>query len=805
MNRKHKWYRIFIGFLAIFCLFSNASSAFVMDGGDEFNNGELQNKDTDEENCVTFDYNDQQTLSYKYYIGNSGEKLDTSVVESLKPDTTGTSHTFIGWSTTRTGLTSDGTGAIVDFSSTTFYGGETLYAKYHASGDYTFKATQDADMSIKPSSSSTQSKVYLSPSSDSISGEEMKITSAIGVYYDTSMTAYSTSTVGSDETVKHPSEANVLLVLDTDLVIDGGSLQLNSIVCTTGKTFCNQISGSFTALDLNGYNIYIRNDGKLLGYGLIYNSRDTGGIIVEKGELRTILTPTDFKGGGQTVSRFCNVTLEFTAFLLPYLCCETICSNESIVTADCSLYASGAKYSTTVAYILGKYASQSSNYSQGVFEITKGYMIRRTTPYMDLMESANQKGSASSANQLYLLDSNYREYYFFVDDPVDYVESIDTSRTAFYSFNRAEIGFGNLTLTMSVTLVGTVSVSFADNEFPMASNFSLHIYNCDFGIAMPVIFMPGSYCYVDKNSTFSFGYQSSGQTSCYIYARLSFLDRYPGLNTASDADVRLISGTSTKVLSTGLNGYVVSSFNEPARMDMEGKFVFDTSASVLSSSYYEFYSIGGYINCSDAAIQSLKENSGCVQLTAYYAFPGYYEGSSSSYCNGAMYYYNQPVISGDRVFFQTESLGTVYEGTVVEDTPYVYYYNGDYYFFVYSDNSKFYFTSTTSTGPNPIRMKAHFQNFKGNFTKASSLTYLTDNGGNTTYYVTYNSAYYVPLGGLMLPASTQPSVTNGVFSTCTVSSSNKFTLSETYSDTSYAIGTSLEYNYYTGRWRFATS
>ena len=355
-----------------------------------------------------------------------------------------------------------------------------------------------------------------------------------------------------------------------------------------------------------------------------------------------------------------------------------------------------------------------------------------------------------------------------------------------------------------MTLIGTVSVSFADNEFPIASNFSLYMYNCDFGISMPVIFMPGSYCHVDKNSTFSFGYQTSRQTSCTIYARLSLLDRYPGLNTASDADVRLISGTSTKVLSTGLNGYVVSSFNEPARMDMEGKFIFDTGANFSSTSYYEFYSIGGYINCSDEAIQSLKNNSSYVQLTAYYAFPGYYTGTSSDYCNGAMYYYNQPVISGDRVLFQTANLGTVYEGTVVEDTPYVYQYGGDYYFFVYSDNTKFYFTGITSTGPNSTIMTAHFQNFKGLFTKADSLTYLTDSGGNKTYYITCNSSYYVPLGGLMLPATTAPTVTDGVFGKCSVSSSNKFTLSQTETN-SYSIGTSLEYNYYTGRWRFATS
>ncbi len=808
MNMKHKWYQIFIGFLAILCLFSTASSAFVMDGGTEYNYSELDNKDTDEENYVTFDYNDQLTLDYKYYIGASGETLDTSIVNSIAPVTTGTSHTFIGWSTTKSGLTSDGTSAIVDFSSATFYGGETLYAKYYASGTYTFSATQSADLSIKPASSTAQRKVYVSPSSSTISSEEMTITSSVGIYYNTSATAYSTSATGSDLTIKHPSEANVLVVLDTDIIIDGGTVQMNSIICSTGNVFCNQIAGSFTALDLNGYNIYIRNDGKLLGYGLIYNSKDTGGIIVEKGELRTILSPTDFKGGGQTVSRFCNTTMEFSAFLLPFLCCEMICSNESIVTADCSLYASSAKYSTTVAYILGYYASESSNYSEGVFEIDKGYIIRRTTPYMDLMEAANQHGAAASAAAVSILDSNYREYYYFVDDPVDYVQSIDTSRTAFYSFNKADIAFGNLTLTMSMTLVGTVSVSFADNEFPMASNFSLYMYNCDFAIAMPVIFMPGSYCYVDKDSTFTFGYQNSTAKGTVIYARLSFLDRYPGINAASDADVRLLSGTSSKVLSHALNAYVVSSFNEPAKMDMEGKFVFnhdDTSIFNSTTYYYQYYSLGGYINCSDQAVQSIKDNYGYIKISNYFAFPGYYTPSSgNSYGNGAMYYYNQPIISGDKILFQTSTMGEVLEGSVVEDTPHVYLYNGNYYIYIYSYSTSYRFTAVTSDSPDAGYMRNHYQNFGGQFNLASSLTYLEDSFGNKTYYVTYNSSYYVPLGGIMFPVTSQPTVTDGRFDTCSCSTSNKFALPSTETN-SYAITDTVEYNYYTGRWRFAAS
>ncbi len=798
---KHKWYQIFLLFLVCIGLVSTASS-FSMDGGEtEYNNGELQNKETGEESYVTLDYNDQETLDYKYYI-NSGDTL--SNISALEPNTSGTSHTFIGWSYTKSGFYEDGTSALVNPAVTMFSGGETLYAKYYASGDYTFYSTQEVALSIAPSSSA-QEKVYISPSSSTLTSEAMTLTTTINAYYDSSKTAYSTSTYGSDYSVKRPGEAGSLLVLDTDLIIDGGTLKLNSISCYASSgsftNLDNQISGAFTALDLNGYNIYIRNGGELLGYGIIYNSKDTGGIIVEDGELRTILTPIDYKGGGEAAVRYVNSTLVFAGIILPYLCCETVFSSSSVLSADCSLYANSAKQNTTVAYILGKDTTL-TDYDEGIFEITKGYIVRRSTSYLDLIKTANYK---SESNFVALLDSNYREEYLFVDDPDGYLESIE--RTSFYGYNRADIDLGNLTMTLTVS-GATGTVSFSYNEFPISSHMSLYMYNCDFFLDMPLIFMPGSYCYVDPDSKIEFSYQYGYNNGYYVFARIAILDSYPGVN-ADDSDVRFDNSGTAVIIPTAIDSHTLSSFSN-ARMDMEGTFVFnELPDGVLStSSSYQFYTLGGNINCSDQALQSIKNNYQYIKLNTYFEFTAYYYTTNSRYDVNAIYCYNQPLISGTKAYFQTSTCGEILEGEVIDGVDDVYYYNGNYYFYKYDVEDCFQFTyyslnnmATTKT-PNSTRTSNHYLNFSGNFVQATSLTYLSDGMGNTTYYTTYSSGYYLPLAGCMMPVDSQPSVSSYSFNTNTVSEYNKFTLPHTH-ESGYTLGTTIEYNYGTGRWRFA--
>ncbi len=773
---KHKWYQIFLSAIIALGMITIGSSAFVMTGADEMNYGELSNKDSDEDLYVTLDYNDQETLDYRYFI-SKGDTLDLT---GLDPDTTGTNHTFDGWYYTKSGYNADGTSSAYS-SSDTFSGGETLYAKYYSTGSY--YAEQTANVDIAPSGSS-QAKVYLSPSGSIANA--MTLSSTVQVYYDSSKTQYSTSTTGSDYSVKWPNEAGALVVLDCDLIIEDGALfQLNCITClTSGTAMGNAIAGSYTALDLNGYNIYIRSGGTLNGYGIIYNSKDTGGIIVQGGTVLSIITPIDFGGGGQTVVRYYNSAMVFSGLIMPYLCCECVFSCESTLSADCSLYANSSKNSTTANVI-----APASTSSSSVLKVTNGYIIRRTTPYLDLMRSAQLKSESSF---IALLDSAYRETLIFCDKADDYVESI--TGISFYDYGRATAYLDDFELS----LYG-VTVSFSYTEFPIASFFSLYFYNCDFEVSMPVVFMPGSYAYTDSSTVITLSTQSGYSSGYTVYGRISVLDAYP------NAEVR-VSSSDVASTRTNLNQYYLTGFGQ-ARIDMNGTFAFDTSATVSASSpYYQFYSIGGYINCSQKAIDSITSNSSYLKLNNYWAFLGCYSASDTYYAC-VQRYYNQPLISNGKAYFQTASLGTVYEGNLVDGVDYVYEYEGDYYFYVYTNaSSAIAFTSLTKSGalfnntPDSSRVTSHYANFAGDFQKASSFSYLGDiNDSKRTYYTYYSSQYYIPLAGLMFGVSEQPTSGNMV-NDCTVfSSTNQFT----FSTTTYSIGDTLEYYYAGERWRFA--
>lgn len=370
--------RIIVSFLllVIALVSGTAYASFVVKDEKEIWNDELQNQ-TITSNYVTLDYNNQETPDAHYYLSSSGS---LSNIDNYAPSVEREDHIFAGWATTKSGFDYDGNSTIVDPKTETFSGGETLYAKYYNdASQYTFGKLITSGINIAPSSDSVQKKVYLS-ANDEVT-DQIVLTSSFQVYYDSTSTEYSTTTFGTDETVKRPNEAGSLIVLDCDLIIDGGTFQLNSISCQDGGAFCNTISDAFSALDLNGYNIYIRNSGTLLGYGLIYNSKDTGGIIVENGEIRSIFTPIDFKGGGPTTVSYGNCYAVFSGFTMPYLAVETILTKDGTLSADCSLFANKQKYNSTPVVI------SSSN---AVLNIKDGYVIRRTTPYLELINDIEE-------------------------------------------------------------------------------------------------------------------------------------------------------------------------------------------------------------------------------------------------------------------------------------------------------------------------------------------------------------------------------------------------------------------------------
>jgi hypothetical protein len=90
------------------------------------------NSQTITDKYVTLDYNNQTIPSAKYFLSGT-ESL--SNIDSYSPNVDGTNHIFAGWATTNTGFDNDGVSTLVNPKTTSYSGGETLYAKYYSNSD----------------------------------------------------------------------------------------------------------------------------------------------------------------------------------------------------------------------------------------------------------------------------------------------------------------------------------------------------------------------------------------------------------------------------------------------------------------------------------------------------------------------------------------------------------------------------------------------------------------------------------------------------------------------------------------------
>ena len=91
-----------------------------------------------------------------------------------------------------------------------------------------------------------------------------------------------------------PENAKLTLKLTRDLVIEGDLIVGAQI--GRNKLGSGDINGEFSAIDLNGHKITIKNGASLLGNGLIFDSTNNGEIVVENGgTLSTNFVVTDYQ------------------------------------------------------------------------------------------------------------------------------------------------------------------------------------------------------------------------------------------------------------------------------------------------------------------------------------------------------------------------------------------------------------------------------------------------------------------------------------------------------------------------------
>lgn len=727
-------------------------------------------------NVVTFDYNDGGfTNDYYYCFSSSKTKINANDIP--KPNVDESKHKFIGWFLEKDTLNNNLNSYKVDFSNHEFKDGDVVYAKY-ASVETTYDNIQ-SDINILPSS--TKNPHYISSSSYS---NTLNLSKKINLcfadsdgYYDENKCAETSNTESNK--IRLVSNAKVYAVLDTDLVIqNGGVLQINAVLGYKSKTngFNQLIStDEYTALDLNGYTIKIENGGQLNGYGIIFNSKSTGGIVVESGgQLTTPYCIGDFKGGGYLTTSYHDGIMSFGSFACPYLSCETLFKSGARLIGCTSLNASDVKYTTNVPLI--------GENEGALIQLKDGYIIHRSTDYCGLTKNRTLYSLNSWTMDDLFSPQSYREQLIFTNNVNNLLDSI--TNKGFEAKNKANVIFNSLELSIKMGFSATVSMKYGD--FPIPSFFDIKLYNTTFSFKVSLVAMPSSTIYIDENSIISMGNDSN-----FIYARLSVIDEYPF------DYYYLNSSGNIKYLANSWMQNVVTYQSKKANIVMNGKFEIDTSNVDMNNSY-SYYTIGGYIDCSAKAINSLIAKQDYIKLETRFYYPIWMTPKSGDYSHGAGRYYTKPLISNGNVYIQLNDNNIIKKGYIYDDDSSLYVIENKIYFYNFF-NKQFQTNIRSKTSlaidKNPATksdIKRRLDNTDGSFVECSlsDMDKIIKPVNDSNYYAFVCGAY-ISLGNEITKKNDKIAIAS--------SEDNKFSLTgfDNYKCASYIIK-----DLYYDRWVF---
>lgn len=747
-------------------------------------------KDIEEENYITLNYNDGFTENKKIYFEGDSTSLNIEN-DSIYNPVDSYNHSFVGWYKTKSGFYEDGSSS--KYNGESLSKGTTLYAKYVNNSLSNIKSNITSNLTLVPSSKEERKIIYFSGNSTNVEIETI-ISSSGEVFINTFDGPYNSSSQGTDTSIKNPYNANILIILDSDLVIEG-SMNLSAVLGGSTSSLQALITGSFTALDLNGYTITIRNGGSLNAYGMIFNSQDTGGIIVENGSITTPFLVYGFKGGGLTGYSWANSIAPFNNFLCPYLSCETLFTTNGKLFGETSLYAGGGKHSTTLSLV--------GNDDSFLIEIQSGFLIRRTTDYVDYI---NENSNITPITTFFdFLDYNYREKFIFTNDPSQKVENLDASLVLFYKCDRCYISLNSLNLAVifDVPIIGefSLNVSMKYVDFPIPSFFDISFYNTDFDFGIALVFMPGSTCYVDSNSNIYFktidvGYEKQ------IFSRVTTLDSYfSSLNyiyTDGNGKVTNYGYLSGSTPSTFLGIRLINSA-KPAEITIDGSIFFDFSVEHDFTVSYAFYSIGGRINLSNKAMNTLIENQDKIKLWSSYCNYLFY--SPGNYYIQNFGFQNIPLISNEKVYMQIGDDMTIVKCSGYDIKNQIYSFNGKDYFYYYTKRENNLVNGSAiglmdyTDEPTSSNTINKFDNLKGTFLECEVESFQYN--GVDVVYLKYNNEFYIKISGAYIKCNEEPSIDNISSLSCTNEKFNS--LSSSY----YSVGsTSYFDNVYLNEWRF---
>lgn len=281
------------------------------------------------------------------------------------------------------------------------------------------------------------------------------------------------------------------IILDQDTYLFGNS-EIN-IGARTGYyngggwsqiNFQNFINGTYNELDLNGYKLIIGNGCKLQAIGSIVDTsiNKTGEIIVENGgTLSATLVIEDQHHESSMPLAYIMGVAPFRMFRMPYLNAKVTIKKGGFLVGNISIDLGGD--SNNNMYIGSM--NLIGNNNTYVFDTSKSnensYIVR--LPFYD--ESLiNDSGVSSSS-----IVVNNIVYQKFL-----------------YSFYDCDIQI-NMPKWDNVSIEKlSLNIDFNRSYFIVPTYFQFYLYNSSATISNNITFYPGSYLYVDKNSSINLSY-----------------------------------------------------------------------------------------------------------------------------------------------------------------------------------------------------------------------------------------------------------------------------------------------------------
>lgn len=487
--------------------------------------------------------------------------------------------------------------------------------------------------------------------------------------------------------------------LSSDLYLSNTTLTIGARVgfCRWGSdssqtNYQGFIVGSYNELDLCGKTLIVGSGSQLKVIGSLVDSIGGGQIVVENGgTLITTFVVEDAYHETSIPSTYSLGDAPFKMYRAPYL-------NASIKFNKGSKFLGNIKidfgsdgntnmYNNKYLNIIGDSNDYMINTSGSV---DNSYILRETIWDEELI--LNTKNESGTRQDIVYEKINFK--FYECDDVVI-----------------------NNPLLDEFTISG-VSISLVRDraDFYIPNYYSFYLYNSSVVIKNNLVFLPGSYLFVDENSSITLSAESygtlnlGGLSTSLLPSEVRVHDFYQSVGGLIFVHEKANYSEMTKYKSANdsvnlrvflntTNFWSYLNKNRPSYADVYGEIKFDTSKTL----YKELYHLGGEINIYDLNlfVQNVNNASSFIELynSAFYAGPGHFELTlGGDVFFNVTDYFGYPLVSqGNVLTSMTSGLGVIGLRLDYNTTKYTYDFdsgvvngNGTYYIPIFMDKNGTY-------------------------------------------------------------------------------------------------------------------